>query len=308
MNDENSSARRFPAEDGSPTGNGNHPSVEQLSEYLDGADNPEIVEREAITQHLASCQACQDVLTDLQRMLQTLGSLPTRDVPRSFAITRDMLQPAKTPAAVEPVVLQESAQWHARHAAKVRWATAVAAMLFVLVISADLVLNGLGNIETGSDDSGDEITTMHFEEESEDSIGARVADDDEAEAIPTAAAAQDAPVEEEAAEEEQEESEPPSDMPESAEVPESDDAAGAEESADSMDAPQEESAGEDEDLSVMSMEPEDISGETAAEIEESSGDSNQLRWRIAEVSLALVLALLLAVMIGLPKQRGSRRS
>lgn len=307
MNDENNYARRFPAEDGSPSGNGTHPSVEQLSEYLDGSDSPELAEREAITQHLASCQACQGVLTDLRLMLQTLGALPTREVPRSFALTRDMLEPAKRPATSEPVVLQESAQWHARHAAKVRWATAVAAMLFVFVISADLVINGLGNVQTGTDDADDEITSMRFEDEPQDSIGASAGDDDEAEAIPTAAIAQDALVEEEAAEEEQEESAPPADEPESAEVPESDAAAGEEESADSMDTPQEESS-DDEDMSVMSMEPEDISDETAAELEESSRDSSQLRWRIAEVSLALVLALLLAVMIGLPKQRGPRRS
>jgi hypothetical protein len=39
----------------------------------------------------------------------------------------------------------------------------------------------------------------------------------------------------------------------------------------------------------------------------ASGDSTDMRWRVAEVSLALVLALLLAVLIGLPKEHGTRR-
>lgn len=306
MNDENNDARRLPYDDGSPFGSDNHPTVERLSEYLDASDDPGTSEREAINRHLTSCQECQTALADLQLMTRTLGALPEREAPRSFAITRDMLQPAKTPEAPQPVVLQESAQWHARNAARIRWATAVAAMLFVFVISADLLTNGLSGVGTISDDAADDITSMNFEDQPEGSLGASAGD--EPEPIPTTAAAQEAQVEEATEEEEaQVESAPPADAPENDPVPESDESEGSGEISDSMPASDDDAEDSDEAMSVRSMQPEDGSEDLAAEVAETSSDSTHMRWRIAEVSLALVLALLLAVMIGLPKQRGTRR-
>ena len=309
MNDAFNNNRRYPSDDGSDPGNTLHPDVEQLSAYLDEPSGIDGIDREAIAGHLATCQTCSEVLADLQMMVQTLGTLPEREAPRSFALSRDMLELVKTPAPGEPVILQESAQWHARHAGKVRWATAVAAMLFVFVISADLVTNGLRGT---SDSADDDVATLNQSSngEAEESLGALSAEDPAQ--IPTVAVAEEAP------QEESEESAPPAadeyaddmaDTPESAEVPESDEAGDddGEETAMRLEGEEEQAEEDAGDTSMYSVEEEAISDESASKNSSPETDSSQTYWRIAQVSLALILALLLAVMIGLPKQRGPRR-
>jgi hypothetical protein len=279
MNDDIYNIRRIPSDDDSSSESDRHPPVERLSAFLDDGNDLDIPERDAITGHLASCQVCQAVLIDLQLMVRTLGSLPEREAPRSFAITRDMLQPATEPAAPGPIVLQQSAQWHARHAGKVRWATAVAAMLFVFVISADLVTNGLRTDPVG-DSSGTDSGVMLQEAAGDEDARVFAEEAAEDEALGTESA----------------------DAPPSGEA-DTDDFGDAGLSTTDDEAAEEEA----EQMSVLSMETEDISDQPASELSATSGDSSQMRWRVIEVSLALVLALLLAVMIGLPKQRGTRR-
>ncbi len=305
--------RRHHSSDGqSGPPDGIHPAVDVLSEYLDQAPELAGAERDAIDRHLISCERCQRVLSELQLMVRTLGALPEQQAPRSFAIRTEALEPATKPARPAPVVLQESAQWHTRHAGKVRWATAVASILFVLVISADLLTNGLGRNLTGDDDmasDGDAETVMM------QSTAATPAAD--AAEIPTAEIALGART--------MNDETPASDDA----VQESNPAAGEEVTPGSSD----ESPSSDEDLAEEDapevstfMEPEEAaessdeaggedatamkqeaSSEEPASEAQSSGDPSQMRWRIAEMSLALILAMLLTVMIGLPKQRGRRQ-
>lgn len=296
MNDDDTNRnRRNQSHDGhSGPADGIHPTVEILSEYLDQA--PELVqaERDAIDRHLIGCEQCRRALNELQLMVRTLGSLPEMSAPRSFALRPEALGPE--PAA--PIVLQESAQWHERHAGKVRWATAVAAMLFVFVISADLLTNGLRSTDDMATSGGsDQMEVMQATEATPAAEGANA----EAE-MPTAEIEQEART--------MDDEVPASDEA----VPESADSTAAQE--ESQDEPEvgtfmepsedAESGDAAEDQDTLAMEQETISEDPASETQ-SGADSAQLRWRIAEVSLALVLAILLAVMIGLPKQRGRRR-
>lgn len=331
MNDDIDRIRRYPSDNGSDPQNGIHPAVEVLSEYLDTPNELDPAEREAIEGHLTGCEECRNVLADLRMMVQALKTLPVREAPRSFALTPALLEPVKTPERPAPVVLQESRQWHARHASKVRWATAVAAILFVFVISADLMTNGIGG-RTGSPNAAqDEMITMraasdadapeaattfgYVEEESLDAAaGSEVADDaaleEEEAAVQEEAEADSAAGEEPtaaAAEAADEEEAPPSEQPASADAPDSDGAAPTAESETALVAPGED-AGDlaDDDMSTMSGELDQFAEDSQPEAA-SGSNSDQLGWRIAEVSLALVLALLLAVLIGLPKQRGARR-
>lgn len=301
MNDDTNNDRRYPSDDGSNPQEAAHPTVEQLSEYLDSDVDRNASDHQAIAGHLAHCQDCTEVLADLRAMVHALGTLPDREAPRSFALTPTMVQPATQPA--EPVVLQESAQWHARHAAKVRWATAVAAILFVFVISADLLTNTIGG-DWGTSNDNDLVASQPASDD-EESISALAMD--EPEPVPTAAVAEEARVGDDEAPPELE-----SDAPESAEVPDSDDAAGDEPVDDAavLRSPGDDAADEGEsdgDVTMFSVEEEAISDEPAMEATSGDTDNTQARWRIAQVSLALILALLLAVMIGLPKQRGPRR-
>lgn len=294
MNDDEANRnRRDTSGEPSAPDNGMHPAVDTLSEYLDRPSGLTPAERETIDRHLASCEECQAVLADLRLMVRAFGSLPDMEAPRSFALTAEMLEPA-TP----PVVLRESAQWQARHAAKVRWATAVAAALFVIVISADLVTNGLRGGVSRDDAAGDsaaQTEQLRFSEE------------------PAAGAAEEAATADVTGDEfgQRDEAESGSAATPATE-PEADSGSDA-------------TAQEDSDMSTFSQPSDDaeaagetpqtesaLSAETANASDEPDsdaavrGDADELNWRIAEVSLALILALLLAVMIGLPKQRGRR--
>ncbi|CAN5277384.1 hypothetical protein BH23CHL1_BH23CHL1_03320 [soil metagenome] len=296
-NDDTDRNRRDQSHDGhSGPADGIHPAVEILSEYLGQAPELAQAERDAIDRHLIGCEQCQRVLNELQLMVRTLGTLPEMTAPRSFALRPEALEPATTPERTAPIVLQESAQWHERHAGKVRWATAVAAMLFVFVISADLVTNGLrGSDDMAMSSGGDQMEVMQATEATPAAAGA-------AAGIPTAEIAPGARTTGEEA--------PASDD----EVPESDDSTAAQE--ESLDEPEvgtfmepseDVDSGDDAGgQETLTMQQEATSEEPNSEAQ-ASADSSQMRWRIAEVSLALVLAILLAVMIGLPKQRGRRR-
>ena len=94
-----------------------------------------------------------------------------------------------------------------------------------------------------------------------------------------------------------------------ADMSESDDSTeAAEEESDSMTyvVPGDEADTSDDDEAIgLKMEQEAISDESTSEAQ-STPDSGQTRWRIAQVSLALILVVLLTVMVGLPRQRGRR--
>jgi hypothetical protein len=284
VNDDMNHARRYSNDDGHDPGNDVHPPVHRLSEYLDAPADFSSAEREAIEGHLAGCQECQNVLTDLRLMVSTLRSLPEREAPRSFALTPAVLEPVKTPEVARPIVMQESAQWHARHAPKIRWATSIAAILFVFVISADLITNGIRGGVLGTDDSAGEVSVMSQDDAAADDT------------MPASAESADAI----------EESAPPADDMDVAGARESDDAQAEDEGEDAFRVTGDDEDAEEEEASALRMESEQISDEPESEMT-ASGDSTDMRWRVAEVSLALVLALLLAVLIGLPKEHGTRR-
>lgn len=296
MNDEPFDARPYPSNNGPDPQENSHPTVEELSEYLDATPGERTANWQTIEGHLQSCAACRAVLNDLQVMVQMLQSLPEVESPQRYAVPVATESPATVPAASEPIKLQETPQWHIRHAAKVRWATAVAAALFVFVLGADLITNELRPGRSGSDVSEAPASVMTSSNDAGETSMS----------VPTAAAASD--LEREEAEVEEEESAdapvsgehyqeaPPVVEEESADAPEeqSDDSA---RSADDDD-----DAEEDETFSTMAVELDEAEGDTQTR----QVDSDRTNWRIAQVSLAIILTLLLAVLIGLPRQ-GSRR-
>ncbi len=301
MNDEPFDARPYPSSNGPDPKENSHPSVEELSEYLDATPRERTANWQTIEGHLQSCAACRAVLNDLQVMVQMLQSLPEIEAPQSYAVPVATDGPATQPAASEPIQLQETPQWHIRHAAKVRWATAVAAALFVFVLSADLITNELRPGMSGSDNDDAPASVMTSSDDAGETLRS----------VPTAAAASD--LEQEEAEVEEEESAdapesgehyqeaPPDAESESADVPEeqSDDSARA--------ADGDEAAGEDEEFSTMAIEMEDQADEAEGDTQTRQVDSDRINWRIAQVSLAIILALLLAVLVGLPRQGGKRQ-
>lgn len=95
---------------------------QDLSAYIDG--RLETRRRQALERHLAQCTSCQEGLETLRRVVALLRRVPQAPVPRSFTLTST---PAPRPS------------WTVSLATPLRYATAVAGLLFLVVVVGDLV-------------------------------------------------------------------------------------------------------------------------------------------------------------------------
>jgi len=103
---------------------------ESLSAYLDGELSP--AEKSRVEQHLHECEACAQNLATLRQTVSLLRELPAKRAPRSFTI--------------RPVSIRAK-----RAAAPPAWgygllkgATALAALLLVLLVGGDLAIHFVG--------------------------------------------------------------------------------------------------------------------------------------------------------------------
>ena len=103
--------------------------AEMLSAYLDGELLPK--EQARVEKHLARCADCAQNLHTLRQTVALLGQLPPVAVPRSFVI-----RPA--PAARRPSLFQTRQAY-----VYLRAATALATILFAVVLAGDAFLTGL---------------------------------------------------------------------------------------------------------------------------------------------------------------------
>jgi len=103
---------------------------ETLSAYIDG----ELAgrERARVEQHLKECQACAENLRTLRQTVALLKELPVIPAPRSFAVRPRVARPRPAPAP--------SAWGYGL----LKGATAIAALLLVLLIGGDLALHVSG--------------------------------------------------------------------------------------------------------------------------------------------------------------------
>ena len=102
---------------------------ERLNAYVDGALSP--AARQQFEQELAQDAALRDAVAQLQQIKATLRALPPRPVPRNFMLDPALYgRPAGNPAG----------QWYP----VLRAATALSALLFVVVLVLNLFLAGGG--------------------------------------------------------------------------------------------------------------------------------------------------------------------
>lgn len=125
-------------------------SFATLSAYLDDPSDFAPDEQARIEAYLATAEGAARV-AEARMLAGGLRELPQVEPPRSFRLAPKQVE------LPQPVVLRETPQWYARHGAVLRWATAAAALLFVLVLSADLISNGVA--PTGSDDEAAPLTS-----------------------------------------------------------------------------------------------------------------------------------------------------
>lgn len=112
--------------------------TERLSAYLDGELSPQ--EQRAVSQHLATCQTCRWQFDSLQQTVQWTRELPTIPVPRVFTI----------PAPAQPV---PAARQRRGWMPLLQGATALIALLLVIVVAGDVMLTGVlgpGNVPASS--------------------------------------------------------------------------------------------------------------------------------------------------------------
>ncbi len=125
----------------------NRPLAELISAYLDDRDSLSSEELAGVELLLDADPTARQIHAELEIIQAGLRSLDPIEAPRSYHLTAEMI------GAPEPVVLQETSAWYVRQAATVRWATAAAAVLFVFVLGADLVLNSVFSGPVNSNDT-----------------------------------------------------------------------------------------------------------------------------------------------------------
>jgi anti-sigma factor RsiW len=108
--------------------------IERLSAFLDGELNPG--EAKQLEARLATDQELSGALAALRATAEVVGSLPEVSLPRSFALTQDMVRPRRAYPFLQ-------------------FGTAAAALGFVLVVGADLLFGGAANFSLGA--SSEEI-------------------------------------------------------------------------------------------------------------------------------------------------------
>jgi hypothetical protein len=116
-------------------GDGNGHVLDQLSAYID-YELPD-AERERVREHLRRCPVCETELATLKATKQLLNEVPLHPVPRSFILTPDMVGQAMR----GPVERRRSLGWSL--AGRLRTATALVAVLLVLVLTGDLLRLGV---------------------------------------------------------------------------------------------------------------------------------------------------------------------
>lgn len=268
--------------------------VELLSAYLDDPAALTAEDRARVEEALEHDAATQRAFAELELLTTELQALPDVDIPGSFR-----LSPSDV-STVETSPSRSRAQSTPRYIEPIRWAAAAAAILFVIVLSADLVSNSiLGGPDQASNSSIESVSEGAGED-------ARLAIERATEAEDSASSADQAataPQMETEAEEADQES-----------------AAGVATEASGNVTPEPGASGG----VVVSPTPEAYTFEAPVEATpeaalvapesqeaisaESESDDGQSIWRTIEFSLVVLLAVLIALIIFLPKIHRMRRS
>lgn len=283
---------------GTPT---DHISDERLSVYIDERDSLSDAERREIEQHLQGCSDCQQALADLESIVGALRTLPLIEVPRSFYLTQDIVEDLRQ----EITVLRDPAPFYIRHIGTLRAAAAVAAVIFVFVLGADLLTNNF----TNNSDADNALPVNAAIERSS------VATDSDAAAAESEDSASDG-ADEQATEmlsAESEEESAAGDSSESLAPPISTPANVEGATADSGTALATSQTTVEESDSFGDEGQNTAAYDSAAETEtvpqaDDQGDSRTRYFRIAEVGLVFVFVSLLGFVVILPRLERSRRS
>lgn len=281
----------------------NRPLAELISAYLDDRESLTSDELAQVERLLEEDPPARQMHAEMDVIRLGLRDLEPIQAQRSFHLDAEMV------GAPEPVVMQETQAWYVRRIETVRWVTAAAAVLFVFVLGADLVLNGVlsGPADSNETNQAEQAEIMSRQAgdngvtAGDTGAGAAAVEDESADdsgggieasraATPTVAAETTGS----AAEATEGQEEPAALAP----------APGDEEASDGSD--QTAPTPETQAASVATGEPAADSGTQAfnlnaddAGTEDESADRRP--WRIAEFSLVVLLGLLITAMVVLSR-------
>jgi len=118
-----------------------HPTIEQLSAYLDGQFSSE--ELSIWHTHLNTCQECQQTLAELRKAVALLQALPQPTLPRSFTLPADSVVTRLAPVqSLTPIPLHAAPRrqaWSSYMRGMVRTVSTIAALVGIVLLLSGLV-------------------------------------------------------------------------------------------------------------------------------------------------------------------------
>ncbi|HVX31308.1 MAG TPA: zf-HC2 domain-containing protein [Nitrolancea sp.] len=156
-----------------------HPSDDELSAYLN-RDVADLAARQRLEAHLETCAACRERLGELHTVVRLLGELENPVPKRSFRLDPSQIpavRPAPEPVRIDP--------WIVRIQPSLRRLTAIAAVLLVVLVTADVLTH-----RESSQNGSREVAALSAESQATDSTSVMSAGAAESIEKSTAAAAQ----------------------------------------------------------------------------------------------------------------------
>lgn len=158
-----------------------HPSDDELSAYLN-RDNADLTARQRLEAHLETCADCRERLSELRTVVRLLHGMESPVPKRSFRLDPRMVsaplpEPAPEPLRIDP--------WIVRAQPALRRLTAIAAVLLVLLVTADILTH-----RKSSDNGSREVSALSSASRATDGASVMSAGAAESASKSTAAAAQ----------------------------------------------------------------------------------------------------------------------
>lgn len=281
-----------------------HPSDDELSAYLN-RDMADLAARQRLEAHLETCADCRERLAELRAVVQLLRGFQHPVPKRSFRLDSSMVSVPLPSPELEPVRIDP---WIVRVQPALRRLTAIAAVLLVVLVTADVLTH-----RNSSDNGSREVSALSSKSQASDSTSVMSAGAGKSAPQSTSAAAQ-VPAATAASSSGGESSSAGS----SAEAPVTSSAASGQAASESVSgssaadaARSSEGITPEASAAAMALQQTEASGQSPADAVPASNSSTHgglSFWRLVEFAVGVVVIWLLFLTFVLPRLPRQRRS